>query len=674
MFVFTSLPIYTGTSGNDGIQGTGGQQTIYGLGGNDSLYGNGDDTLHGGDGNDFLDGGEGDNSALFGDGGDDVLYALGYAGRLSGGAGADRFVIGGFFNQYYGAAPTCGAGLLLLDVNFDEGDVLAFGAEGDSPPGQQAGPITWGGVLVPAVAAPAIGTALPVASVASPTSQVFWQPEMAGPNGWLIVDGDGNGAVSALDLLVHVTVTGTKAFSEEAFAAGSFAGEGTGGNDVMAGTSANDVLLGLAGNDTLSGAGGNDVLHGGTGNDLLVNDGGSDRLLGGVGDDVYFVADPSTAIIEEAGEGQDVAWFSVDGVVPDHVETGALTGAARTLTGSSGGHTLFANAAVGSALIGGAGNDFLVGGALADTLLGNGGDDILMGGGGLDTMDGGAGDDVFFVDVPADVVTDASGSDAVIFQDGSHWTGIEGLETQVVTGSARSLTMSGTAATVMVSFATAGVTLSGGAGNDTLLGQAGLSDTLLGGEGADVLVGGGGGDHLAGGLGDDTYIIADASDAAIEVSGEGQDVAGVMIDGWVVASGIEVAGLQGTARILSGDGGDQILFGNLDHGSTLSGGGGQDTLVGSIRDDVLAGGNGDDIIVSGGGNDRLVFGEDWGIDLLADFQTGTVLDFRASGLSSVADFSSVLAGSGSVSLISHQGTLHVFGATLAQVQDALLFV
>ena len=73
----------------DTLYGGDGNDLLIGAGGNDSMYGEaGADTLYGGDGNDFLDGGTGDDG-LYGENHHDVLYGGADNDYLEGGTGND---------------------------------------------------------------------------------------------------------------------------------------------------------------------------------------------------------------------------------------------------------------------------------------------------------------------------------------------------------------------------------------------------------------------------------------------------------------------------------------------------------------------------------------------------------------------------------------------------------
>jgi Ca2+-binding RTX toxin-like protein len=161
-----------GLKGNDNLQGMGGTDTLSGGDGNDRIeggdgddylyggdnYGNlddGNDTLNGGSGNDYLSGGDG-NDGLNGDAGDDELYGddgndtlnggsgndylsggdgndrltgFGSVGldaseydELSGGGGADRFVLGNSSTPFYVES---GDGYAVItDYSRREGDAI----------------------------------------------------------------------------------------------------------------------------------------------------------------------------------------------------------------------------------------------------------------------------------------------------------------------------------------------------------------------------------------------------------------------------------------------------------------------------------------------------------------------------------------------------------------------
>jgi hypothetical protein len=132
-----------GGKGDDRIEGGDGNDNLYGgdylfeseaNSGNDRLFGgNGDDSLNGGDGDDLLNGGAG-NDSLFGNEGNDRLIGFGLVGldasehdELSGGQGADRFVLGDSTTPFY-----LGSGYAIItDYSRSEGDAIeAYGGTG----------------------------------------------------------------------------------------------------------------------------------------------------------------------------------------------------------------------------------------------------------------------------------------------------------------------------------------------------------------------------------------------------------------------------------------------------------------------------------------------------------------------------------------------------------------
>lgn len=182
---YTGADKIEGLGGNDTLEGLAGKDTlvggsgadwIYGGSNNDVIYGDntynyyggdadvlfgglGNDTIYAGGGNDVVYGNEG-NDRLYGQGGDDII--LGWAGRdtlvggsgndrldgyspfevnayrsreydrLTGGSGADTFVLG-WRNSYYQDAYYQGLGYATItDFNYQEGDKLQlFGNAND---------------------------------------------------------------------------------------------------------------------------------------------------------------------------------------------------------------------------------------------------------------------------------------------------------------------------------------------------------------------------------------------------------------------------------------------------------------------------------------------------------------------------------------------------------------
>jgi Ca2+-binding RTX toxin-like protein len=300
---------------------------------------------------------------------------------------------------------------------------------------------------------------------------------------------------------------------------------------------------------------------------------------------------------------------------------------------------------------GGRGADRLDGGSGHDRLLGGTGRDTLIGGTGNDTLDGGADDDRY----------EASGTQAEFdtFSD----TGLAGSDTLVNIGST-ALTLNGFSPTNGIESINgnnqailgnnnanvlnfSGVSLNsvlfigGGSGNDSITGNSTNND-LRGNNGDDVIDGGAGNDWLDGGSQDDRLLGAAGDDTIIGGSGndtldggEGNDtyrVVGNQAEFDTFAdtgtSGTDtLSNLAGTALTLNGfalnngidviNGNNQAIIGNnygnafnfsavtFNNVSFVSGGNGNDSIIGTALSDNLQGGSGNDTINGGAGADRL---------------------------------------------------------------------
>jgi serralysin len=137
----------------------------------------------------------------------------------------------------------------------------------------------------------------------------------------------------------------------------------------------------MTGNELLN------TLWGNNGANILSGGGGADTLVGFLGDDFYTITDGAERIIENAGEGSDIAYASVSytlnaGASLELLSTNAINGtAAINLTGNELANTVWGNN----------GANTLDGGAGADSLVGFGGNDIFafttaLGGGNVDQI------------------------------------------------------------------------------------------------------------------------------------------------------------------------------------------------------------------------------------------------------------------------------------------------
>ena len=386
---------------------------------------------------------------------------------------------------------------------------------------------------------------------------------------------------------------------------------GTPGNDVMNGTAMDDTMDGLAGNDTLYGLGGNDQLNGGDGDDRLVGGEGADALDGGNGEDlaIYTASDAAVTINLDTG-----------GATGGHATGDTLIGIENIL-GSTFGDRLTGDG-VGNLLSGFGGNDVLTGLAGNDRLFGGDGNDQLDGGEGADFMNGGAGRDFAVyrsatsgVDVhlgmggtrgeaTGDRYTDIEGvvgstfADSLIGDAGDNVLfGLEGNDQleggigadDLVGGDGRDFAVYRNA-TEGVTVNLAGVGSGGEATGDTYTDIEGVvgstfADSITGDASNNTLFGLDGNDQMEGGLGADQLIGGDGRDFAVyrnAADGVIVNLAGMGSGGEATGdSYTSIEGVVGSAFAdsITGDAGDNILFG-MDGNDQLEGGAGADALVG----------------------------------------------------------------------------------------------
>jgi Ca2+-binding RTX toxin-like protein len=347
---------------------------------------------------------------------------------------------------------------------------------------------------------------------------------------------------------------------------------GGAGTDTLLGGDGIDLLYGGPDGDLLFGGPSNDQLYGEAGNDALDGNAHPDRLSGGEGNDTADYSTRAAAVFVNL----DVAHGDGEAGENDNVMTDV-----ENVTGGSGGDTL----------IGNAGANVLIANDGIDTLNAGDGNDTLDGGLHADSMSGGAGTDgVLYASRTIGVTVDLDG----VADDGASGEGDNAkadLETLI-----------------------------GGSGNDFLTGN-GSANTIEGGAGADILDGLAGADLLKGGDGNDTFEQGSATDGADEMHG-GADVDlldysgrtnGVSVDSDGAADDGEagegdrvVAGDLVTNAIenVSGGSGNDVLLGNGGL-NLLLGGPGNDSLNGGPANDVLNGGAGADAMTGGGGADSV---------------------------------------------------------------------
>jgi Ca2+-binding RTX toxin-like protein len=168
----------------------------------------------------------------------------------------------------------------------------------------------------------------------------------------------------------------------------------------------------------IDGDGDNSIINRGTiegdvivaaGHDLIDTRAGvvTGSISGGEGNDRYKVSDSNQVIIENASEGHDVIYSSVDFVLPDNVEQLVMIGN------------------VGSNAVGNNSHNYITGNKAQNTISGGMGDDDICGAAGDDFLSGDAGADTFVLRRGDDQDTVADFENGV---DTIRLTGFDGVE------------------------------------------------------------------------------------------------------------------------------------------------------------------------------------------------------------------------------------------------------
>ena len=328
--------------------------------------------------------------------------------------------------------------------------------------------------------------------------------------------------------------------------------DGGDGNDLLIGYNSG---YGISGLDTLNGDAGDDTLQGGGGKDRLDGGTGVDSIDGGGGDDTIYVDNAGDTVIERADEGRDIVYVAADWTLTAgaHVERLILEGGAVTVAGNE-----LANHILGR-------ND------VYEDLRGGGGNDVLRGGVGADRLEGGTGDDAYWIEgsIEDEVVEAAGEGTDKLFSD---------LYRTVLPANFENLTLTGSASV-------------SGFGNelDNVITGSQFANALYGLDGNDRLDGNWGADRLSGGDGDDTYVIDNAGDVAVEAYATGG------LDTVYSAVSYSLAYQYIERLFLTGSGLIDATGNSLDN-----------TLVGNGNHNVLDGGLGIDVMNGGGGNDTFI--------------------------------------------------------------------
>ncbi|CAO4163445.1 DUF642 domain-containing protein [Methylorubrum populi] len=614
--ILTSIEAVIGSAFADRLIAAAGGSSLQGGGGSDTLVaGAGIDSLDGGAGSDTVDYSASTTAVSVdlalgqGSGGDargDVLVSIenvtgtAFADRLAaavsgsvlvGGAGDDTLVAGAGADSLDG-----GAGRDTVDYSASTAAVSV-----DLAKGEGAGGAAQGDTLVSIESV--VGSSFADTLVAASTGSILKggagdDTLVAGAEADLLDGGSGLDTVDYSASTAAVTVN---------LATGAVSG-GAAQGDVLISV---ESVVGSAFADTLVAGVTGGRLLGGSGDDTLVGGAGADSLDGGAGADTADYAASTAGITVNLATGQGSGGDA----------QGDTLVAIETVIGSSFADNLTASA-IGSALLGGAGDDTLVAGAGADT---------LDGGTGTDTVDYAASAGAVTVDLASGMASggSAQGDTLVAIESvvgsayddmlkaaasGSRLSGSGGNDTLVAGAGADSLDGGAGSDTVDYSASGAGIVVNltatsqatpsglvasgSGLGGDAAGDSYAAIENVTGSAFADLLYAGSAGSQLQGGAGDDTLVAGSGADtldggAGSDTADYSASTAGVSVN---LATGFGSGGyaqgdtLSGIETVIGSAFADILTAAAA--GSVLSGGGGDDTLVAGMGADTLAGGGG----------------------------------------------------------------------------------
>ena len=300
------------------------------------------------------------------------------------------------------------------------------------------------------------------------------------------------------------------------------------------------TVINLTGN-TLS-----QYIYGNAGANTLDGGGGGDVLVGLGGDDFYIIRNAADRVVEASGGGYDRVLAAANFKLEAGSEVEKFTTIDNLATTAMN----------------------LTGNGLSQYIYGNAGTNMLDGGGGGDVLVGLAGDDLYTIRNAADRVVEASGDGYDRVLAAASFTLEAGSEVEKFT--------------TIDNLATTAINLTGNSFFQYLYGNAG-SNRLDGGGGGDVMVGLGG---------DDSYVIRNAADRAVETAGGGNDRV-LAAASFTLEAGSEVErlttvdNLATTAINLTGNELSQYLYGNAG-ANMLDGKGSADVMTGLEGADIFA--------------------------------------------------------------------------------------
>ena len=563
------------------------------------IGGSGNDTLSGRGGNNTLDGGAGQNTLLGGPGNDKILNS-GTGSTLLGGSGDDSFHDTGINSQIRGGP---GNNFLFLDRHALTAAVTLSFTPNSSTLVTLPDGTTFANIEVLQLTT---GSGDDHATFVNPIFDIAWGAGQS--NSW---DGGGGNDTATVDLSAdnHAITAG--------LASGTYSVSDLTGTIVSFTNVENFNITGGAGNDVLRGGAGTNTLSGGGGSDDIIDSGTGGTFDGGGG------VDRLTLDRHTLTQGVTLTFTS---------------GSATPVTLPDG--TSFSNFE-NLLLTTGSGNDtvtFLPPFQYADT------NHFAIWSG--DSWDGGAGTDRLIVDLSAEpnTVHFAYQSDTLhtLQVAGGQQMNFANIESFDISAGAGNDTLDGSEGNDR---------LAGGSGNDILFGRGG-ANTLLGGDGNDSISDSGANSTVDGGTGTDSFIADMTSGSAPVVFSYTLSGAGALPNGTTFQN-IE------SFQVFTGSGNDTMTFivpASVPAGTTMfwnagtgtdkaiidlsadsnpittsipsgnflvadnngvfasffsvetfdiTGGSGNDTLIGRSGDDTLRGGGGDDTLTGFGGNDWI---------------------------------------------------------------------
>ena len=123
----------------------------------------------------------------------------------------------------------------------------------------------------------------------------------------------------------------------------------------------------------------------------------------------------------------------------------------------------------------------------------------------------------------------------------------------------------------------------------------------------------------------------------------------------------------GHGWVIGEEGKDTLTGGDMD---LVMGGAGNDTVLGSGGFQQIVGGGDDDTLTGGADGDRFDFGDNWGHDVITDFnfaQGDKIGVFEVAGLDSISQLAVRNSGDG-VDIVFGSDSIHLTGISASQVQ------